>query len=151
MLLIYWRSLSVHDFFETQPVQGAAVYLLKQILHDWSDEWVLRILAPIRAAASPSSTLVLVETLIQHACPAPTSGYAGAEVPAPPAPLIANLGPAKLAPYITDLSMYVHFNAQERTLAHLSRLLKAARFDVRDVHTNFEDGGHLSQIIAIPV
>ncbi|KAF2470381.1 S-adenosyl-L-methionine-dependent methyltransferase [Lindgomyces ingoldianus] len=33
-----------HDFFTPQPVRGADVYLLRWILHDWSDKYCIKIL-----------------------------------------------------------------------------------------------------------
>ncbi|EPT00218.1 hypothetical protein FOMPIDRAFT_1050042 [Fomitopsis schrenkii] len=31
-------QLTVHDFFTVQPVKGAAVYILRHVLHDWADD-----------------------------------------------------------------------------------------------------------------
>jgi len=51
------------DFFVEAP-PGCDVYLLKRILHDWSDEDSRRILKPIRAAMSEQARLVIVDALI---------------------------------------------------------------------------------------
>ena len=56
-----------HDFFEPQPVQGAAVYLLQQALHDWSDEYCTTILRKLRDAADSSSKLIVVDKLVPFA------------------------------------------------------------------------------------
>lgn len=32
-------SFQAHDFFQEQPVKGADVYLLRLVLHDWSDKY----------------------------------------------------------------------------------------------------------------
>jgi hypothetical protein len=48
------------DFFESVPV-GGDVYLLKHILHDWSDEECVRILRCIRKAMAPGARLVVAE------------------------------------------------------------------------------------------
>jgi hypothetical protein len=46
-----WMS---HDFFSPQqPVRGAAAYFLRHILHDWSDEYCIRILSPVVDAMLP--------------------------------------------------------------------------------------------------
>ncbi|EIM79956.1 S-adenosyl-L-methionine-dependent methyltransferase [Stereum hirsutum FP-91666 SS1] len=37
-------KLQGHDFYTPQPVKGASVFLLKQILHDWSDSYAITIL-----------------------------------------------------------------------------------------------------------
>ena len=33
-----------HDFFTDQPIHGADVYLLRWVLHDWSDKYCIKIL-----------------------------------------------------------------------------------------------------------
>ncbi|MFD9909223.1 ArsR family transcriptional regulator [Streptomyces sp. NPDC059063] len=57
-----WRVES-GDFFEAVP-SGGDVYLLKNILHDWSDEECVRILRAIRAAVPPSGRLVAVDVVL---------------------------------------------------------------------------------------
>ncbi|MEU9101403.1 methyltransferase [Streptomyces sp. NPDC048361] len=56
---------SVHggDFFSAVP-QGGDLYLLKRILHDWSDEECLRILAAIRGAVTPGTRLLVVDSVL---------------------------------------------------------------------------------------
>jgi hypothetical protein len=51
------------DFFESVPSSRA--YILKSILHDWSDADCKRILASIAAASKPGAKLLLVESVIQ--------------------------------------------------------------------------------------
>jgi hypothetical protein len=51
------------DFFESVPGPYDA-YVLKFIIHDWDDELALKILRNIRGAATPSSTLILLEQVI---------------------------------------------------------------------------------------
>ncbi|KAK8050766.1 hypothetical protein PG994_012496 [Apiospora phragmitis] len=43
-------AVQAHDFFTPQPVWGARVYLLHNILHDWTEENAIRILAKIVGA-----------------------------------------------------------------------------------------------------
>jgi hypothetical protein len=50
------------DFFADVP--AADVYVMKSILHDWSDDDSLRILRTIRARAASSARLLLVERII---------------------------------------------------------------------------------------
>lgn len=50
------------DFFDAVP-PGADAYLLKTILHDWADERAARILAAVRAAMRPDSTLLVLESV----------------------------------------------------------------------------------------
>jgi hypothetical protein len=37
-------QLMEHDFFKEQPVRGADIYLLRNVLHDWSNKYAARIL-----------------------------------------------------------------------------------------------------------
>ncbi|KAJ7593960.1 S-adenosyl-L-methionine-dependent methyltransferase [Mycena floridula] len=61
-------KLQVHDFFSPQPVKNAAVYFLRYIIHDWSDKEAKQILSQLRAAAGPTSKLVVFDGLAQHTC-----------------------------------------------------------------------------------
>jgi orsellinic acid C2-O-methyltransferase len=51
------------DFFQSVPA-GFDLYLMKFIIHDWSDERALTILRHTRAAASASAKLVLLEQVV---------------------------------------------------------------------------------------
>lgn len=51
------------DFFDSVP-EGGDGYLLKGVLHDWSDEDAVRILGNVRKAIRPDGTLLLMESLI---------------------------------------------------------------------------------------
>ncbi len=82
------------NFFEPQAVKGAAVYFMRLVLHDWNNVACKKILTNLRAAALPSTKLVLFEAIMPHACPG-TGPYAYATRMGkedPPYPLLANLG-----------------------------------------------------------
>lgn len=51
------------DFFEAVHPDGD-VYLLKRILHDWSDADAIRILKSVRAAMSPDSRVAVVDAVL---------------------------------------------------------------------------------------
>lgn len=57
------------DMFEAVPPTDA--YLLKDILHDWTDEDCIRILANVHAAANEAGHLYVIERPISEADPAP--------------------------------------------------------------------------------
>ncbi|KAJ3821345.1 O-methyltransferase-domain-containing protein [Lentinula raphanica] len=137
-----------HDFFDAQPQTSSTVFLLKQITHDWSDRYVIRILKRLRDAATPTTTLVIVDTIINHPCPSPPSEIPGANLAPPPSPLLANLGVANASTHFADLSMFVHFNACERTLAHMVELLAGTGWEVTRVYRSDDSGGYLPQIVA---
>jgi hypothetical protein len=58
----------VHDFFTEQPQKNADVYILRWILHNWSDKEAIQILRSIRTAASPKSKLLVFEKAMLHTC-----------------------------------------------------------------------------------
>ena len=41
---------------------------MKTVLHDWSDEYSLKILKRLRGAATPDTKLVCVELVLSYAC-----------------------------------------------------------------------------------
>jgi O-methyltransferase domain len=51
------------SFFEHVP--PGDVFVLSTIIHDWPDDDARRILATVRAAATPESRLVLIESIVQ--------------------------------------------------------------------------------------
>ncbi|KAL8868324.1 MAG: hypothetical protein Q9174_005065 [Haloplaca sp. 1 TL-2023] len=53
-----------HDFFSTQPVVGADIYLLRWILHDWSDKYAAQILRALIPALKRSAKIVLGEFVV---------------------------------------------------------------------------------------
>jgi SAM-dependent methyltransferase len=51
------------DFFEFVP-DGADVYLLRHIIHDWDDESAIRILRNVRRVLRPGGKLLVIESVI---------------------------------------------------------------------------------------
>ncbi len=88
------------DFFQSVPA-GGDVYLLKHILHDWSDDECVRILTNVRAAMAPEGRVVVVEMLIDGAGP-----------PSPAA--------------LLDLNMLVMLTGRERTAEEFGALFAKA-------------------------
>jgi SAM-dependent methyltransferase len=57
-------TFQAHDFFEEQPVKGADVYLLRLVLHDWSDKYATKIIQSLIPALKPGAKLVINERVI---------------------------------------------------------------------------------------
>jgi len=53
------------SFFDSVPAGGDA-YLLKNIVHDWTDEKAVQILRNVRTAAGPQATVLLVEIVLRE-------------------------------------------------------------------------------------
>lgn len=51
-------SFQAHDFFTPQPVK-ADVYILRHVLHDWSDKYCIQILRNLVASMKPSSKIIV--------------------------------------------------------------------------------------------
>lgn len=56
-----WQS-EAGDFFESVP--AGDVYLLKRIIHDWTDDVCVKILSNIRAAMRPNAKVLVVDCVI---------------------------------------------------------------------------------------
>ena len=88
------------DFFESVPA-GGDVYLLRWVLHDWTDEQAVAILARCRAAMREGGVVLLVERLLSGS---PHDGGAA----------------------LLDLTMLVLTGGRERSEAQYAELLSRA-------------------------
>ena len=95
------------SFFESVP-EGGDLYVLKNIIHDWSDDKALQILKTVRAAAAAGSQLLLVESLIPR-------------------------HDREFATKWLDLEMLVANSGRERTAAEYRELLRDAGFEMTRV------------------
>jgi O-methyltransferase domain len=57
-------SFQAHDFFQEQPVKGADVYLLRLVLHDWSDKYSKMIIKALIPALKPGAKVVINDRVI---------------------------------------------------------------------------------------
>lgn len=96
-----------HDFFTAQPMKNADVFLLRMILHDWPDAECLTILQYLRAAAQPSTQLVVVDNIMAYACrDTRQSDVLGtADVIRPPEPLLPDMGATNMISYLADVQV----------------------------------------------
>jgi hypothetical protein len=100
-------TLQAGDFFK-DPLPNCDAYLLKNVIHDWSDEKAVAILKAVHSAAPVNATVLLVE----------------AELPSGPDP-----HPSKGL----DALMLAWTTGRERTAAEYRALLVAAGFKLRRV------------------
>jgi precorrin-6B methylase 2 len=92
------------NFFESVPTRHDA-YMLKQIIHDWSDEKAAEILATCRKAMGSASRLVLMERVL---------------------PVRAEESADARAIFMTDIQMLVMFGSRERTEVEYRALMQKA-------------------------
>ncbi|CCX11100.1 O-methyltransferase-domain-containing protein [Pyronema domesticum] len=95
-----------HNFLEPQPVQGADIYFLRFILHDWSDKYASMILRQIAPAMKKGSKIVVNDIVL----PGPN------EVPSTVEKIQRSL----------DLSMMIVLNGKERTRSDWENLVAMA-------------------------
>jgi hypothetical protein len=60
-------TFMAHDFFHEQPVKGADIYLLRWILHDWSDKYASRILRNLIPSMRKGSRVLVLELCLPQA------------------------------------------------------------------------------------
>jgi len=94
------------NFFESVP--EGDLYLLKLILHDWTDEQSAAILRSIRAAVRPGGRVAIVETIL----PEQVEPHPG---------------------YLMDLNMMVMTGGRERSAGAFAALLEATGFRLESV------------------
>lgn len=97
-------QLVAGNFFEAVPT-GADAYLLKQVIHDWSDEDSIKILRTCRKVIKPDGKVLIADRVIQ-----------------------ADEGPETRFNKFWDLLMLVIAEGRERTEEEFSRLYEAAGF-----------------------
>ncbi|KAI0360847.1 S-adenosyl-L-methionine-dependent methyltransferase [Trametes cingulata] len=138
-------SFMVQSFFEAQPptievpgvgsISSPAVFVIRGCTHNWPDAEVEKMLRHLRAAAAPTTELLIVDTILALACLDDTEDeepVPGAERSLAPegSPLLANLGRAYASGYLLDISMLAVLGAKERTLREITALARAAGWKV---------------------
>ncbi|TFY82519.1 hypothetical protein EWM64_g1488 [Hericium alpestre] len=124
------------DLFAPQPgvARNADLYILRQILHEWSDKYAAKILTQLRVAAGPQSKLLVIESVLLYACDQPPEELAvkGTQALVPPAPLLPNLGGANARLYYGDVLMLAIYNGQERTVLHFAELFRSTGWELKE-------------------
>ncbi|KAF2264998.1 putative O-methyltransferase [Lojkania enalia] len=95
-----------HDFFQEQPVKGADVYLLRWILHDWSDQRAISILRNLIPALKNGANVIVQEFIL------PEPGM----LPSYHEKTIRNM----------DIAMKAVFNSKERSIEDWKELFEKA-------------------------
>ncbi|KAJ6574821.1 O-methyltransferase-domain-containing protein [Mycena capillaripes] len=140
-------ELQEHDFFTPQlPLMNASVFMLKQVLHDWSDDHCAKILQYLRDSAMPDAKLLIVDTVLSYALPGTPDGPKSKQTA--PAPLLSNFGPADDLPYFMDFGMGAIINGQERTIGQLTDLLHRTGWQI--VRVNYESD-YYQPVLAVAV
>jgi hypothetical protein len=110
------------SFHESVP-SGGDVYLIRNVLTDWNDEQVLRILRNCRKAMPPEAVLLISEPVLEE-------------------------GPAPYKARLCDIMVMVGCDGKQRTGTEWKALLNQAGFDLSAVHPT---GPYNSVVEARPV
>ncbi|MFD9903120.1 methyltransferase [Streptomyces sp. NPDC059063] len=103
-------SLVAGDFFASVP-EGADLYMMKSIVHDWSDEQVVTILRHCRAALPSDGRVLIIEPVLPEVVDPRSAGFS----------------------YLSDLNMLVNVGGRERTRADFETVCRAAGLSVVSV------------------
>ncbi|KAF7791400.1 hypothetical protein EIP86_002414 [Pleurotus ostreatoroseus] len=146
-------KLQAHDFFTAQPIQAPAVFLLRMVLHDWSDKYCVKILTELRKAAGPKTQLLVVDNTLEYACKDTTCAreIPGAGTPLPPAPLLANNGAAGVLRYFADVHMMALLNGGERTVSRFQKLFEQCGWKLTKVIHVAGFSVESSKLVAVPM
>jgi hypothetical protein len=81
--------------------------MMRFVLHDWSDEYCVKILRHLRDAASSETQLVIVDYIVSYACSLPEQTYhiPGIVQSSFPSPLLPNHGMASALLYFIDMQV----------------------------------------------
>jgi len=142
------------DMFTPQPdIYGKPdIFIVRQVLHNWSDAYATRVLEQLRMAAGPDTRLLIADHVLSNACSRPPNGglIKGTDSLLPPAPLLANMGGAAVMPYVLDILMLVVQNGQQRTLSHFVNMLQATGWVLQEMKRTDPLGVWLPHLIAVP-
>ncbi|KAI0314822.1 S-adenosyl-L-methionine-dependent methyltransferase [Amylostereum chailletii] len=148
-------TLQEHDFRTPQPVKNASVFLMRRIMHDYSDDICIDILRHLRDAASPSTRLVIVDNVTPYACATEEANIKqavnGSSSKTTPAPLLANRGDVNLTVYLMDILMMGLIGGLERTEAQFRDILEKSGWKLERVYKGsspFSMSHH--KVIAVP-
>jgi hypothetical protein len=95
-----------HDFFTEQPVRGADVYLLRAVLHNWSDKYAVKVLRGLIPALKKGAKVVVNDVVVPEAGSTPK--------------------PAEVRTRVSDLVQLVMNNSGDRELAEWVKLFETA-------------------------
>ncbi|KIK61141.1 hypothetical protein GYMLUDRAFT_85119 [Collybiopsis luxurians FD-317 M1] len=167
-------QFQVHNFFDPQLKENMeakpSIFILKQVLHDWSDKYALQILSRLRDVAGLETTILIIDTIIPLGCRQDNAAQTLVNPSVPstkgnenmagiiedhppveaPAPLLLNFGAVNEVEYMIDMQMFHMFNSQERTLIHFQKLLLKAGWRIRRVNRR-EGANYLQCIEAVPM
>lgn len=131
-------SFVAHDFFTKQLIEGADVYFLRKILHDWSDDYALKILQQIAPVMKPGSRILIAEAVAPS-----TGGHGGVAA--------ENSVPSSVNRIVTalDIHMMTTLSGKERSIVEFAALVKKAdeRLVMKDIHQSIGNAYAVIEVV----
>ncbi|KAL0057206.1 hypothetical protein AAF712_016159 [Marasmius tenuissimus] len=155
-------AAAAHNFFKPQPRKDASIYLLRHVVHNWSDEDSIKILTRLREAAREDTKLILLEIIMPYACRTsnadtgasldPGTVIPGASAGEAQVPLLANFGAVNEFAYLMDITMFALCkDSSERTIDQFAVLFQKSGWKLTRVNRLAEDAGMWQAIEGVPV
>ncbi|KAI2615207.1 putative sterigmatocystin 8-O-methyltransferase precursor [Hypoxylon sp. NC1633] len=110
-------EVQAHDIFKPQPIKGARAYYLRNVLHDWPDADVVKILVSVKTGMTEKSVIIIDEEVLSQ----------------------------RDAPWRAvqqDMEMLANFSGMERTEVEWKKLIDEAGLvtqEVRKYSQDYED------------
>jgi len=126
-----------NDFFTGQPVKGASIYILSNILHDWPDKEAVQILNHIVAAMAPTSRLLVIEIVTMPAISqsrSPPPLVDEKDLDGAPWPLLKDYGSVNRFAHHQGLEIINLLNGLDRTLGEYIALFDRVELELVRVH-----------------
>ncbi|KAF8519626.1 hypothetical protein BU17DRAFT_89779 [Hysterangium stoloniferum] len=121
------------DFFQPQPIQGAEVYILSNILHDWPDRQALDILKNIADAMTLTSRLLVMEIVLTPSISQslnPPDENTETDANSAPWPLLKDYGIVNRYAHHQSIELITLFNGLDRTLQEYLTLFEQAGLEL---------------------
>ncbi|QIW99853.1 hypothetical protein AMS68_005371 [Peltaster fructicola] len=99
------------DFFQPQAIEGARVYYLRNVLHDWSDELSTKILSNTREAMADPESVILIDEIV---LPESKVAWQASQV---------------------DLEMMLCLAAKERSIEQWKKVIANAGLKIKKIYT----------------
>ncbi|KAJ7457536.1 O-methyltransferase [Mycena galericulata] len=147
-------ELQAHDFFEPQPVKDADVFMLRHVVHDWSDERTVKMLQRLRDVAKPTTQLVIIENIMPLVSGAESDiprvkSIPGAIRSPAPSPLLPNYGVSSAQLYYYDITVHNLIGGGERTVEGFSDVLEESGWKLVQIHRC--PGSEQCHIVGTPI
>ncbi|KAJ6518001.1 O-methyltransferase-domain-containing protein, partial [Mycena vitilis] len=134
-------EFQAHNFLEPQPATNAAAFLLRHVVHDWSDTNLVIMLTHLRTAALPTMKLVIIYNITASASDGVSANPEVNRIPilgdprkSASLPLLTNFGMAAAPFYYYHLTVRNLLGGTARTLDGFYSVLLQSGWNLVEVY-----------------